>query len=446
MKHNKTYILTFLALLVALPSLARDFEYDGLTYTVTDTDDRTCMTKAGTEDLAGNTVEGNLMIPDSVSDGSVYYKVIGIGENGFRGSADLNSISLPSSIEMVGDNAFSGCERLTSLIWRGKRQMQSGIVEAIGNPNLLVYVDDAKFAPQNLDHNIVADEACYNLVLTPGYPFTPVNDFTAIHSSLTKEFIQTTPLDGCAGWETLVLPFDAQSVRVNDARGELTPFPLITDIQSQFPYWIYEADSEGEWELADSIKAGVPYLVAMPNNPDYEVRYNINGYVIFSCEEPTLITASTTSPYAVAWASGREFRSLWLPLDDEQAMDAMGLNVNMYDLTDDEGALLLPGSAFHVDVDPKPLEAYVTRNGSSNAFRISGAQSNVLRIADDNGMKITADGGILYLQSIGDSTIDIFSIDGTVVRKLRLKGGIQYTVNDLFPGIYIVCGQKLIIK
>ena len=46
----KKFTLLLTAALFVLPSLARDFEYNGLTYTVLDEDTRTCETKAGIYD------------------------------------------------------------------------------------------------------------------------------------------------------------------------------------------------------------------------------------------------------------------------------------------------------------------------------------------------------------------------------------------------------------
>ncbi|MDE6633264.1 MAG: leucine-rich repeat domain-containing protein, partial [Muribaculaceae bacterium] len=348
-----------------------NFAYDGIWYTVKDA--QTCMTRPSTEDFGGNVASGNLLIPTTVSYGSNEYTVTEIGELSFWRNPTLLSVSLPSTVEKVGSRAFEDCGSLTSLIWRGDRRMPGNVHDAIANPNLLVYVDDAQYAPEGLDHNVVANGICQKLVLTPGYPFTPVNDFTARSSSMTKDFTQITGTDGCSGWETIVLPFDV--VKVTSPQGHtLLPFNKVSDVNRQRPFWLYEADPTGEWLAADSIAAGVPYIISMPNNPRYNPAYNISGPVTFSNPKPQLITAETTAPYVSTWTSGREFRSLWLPLDDSEAAKAMGLNVGIDYLTDNDGTLLPPGSAFHTAITPKPLEAYVVSNDNAKAFRIWGSQ------------------------------------------------------------------------
>lgn len=418
-----------------------EFEYEGIMYTVIDPDAKTCKTKDN-----GNSAAGNLAIPAEASDGYEFYSVIEIGEESFSGSSDLISVSLPASIGKFGKNAFADCKRLSSLVWNGRSALPDSVVEAIANPNLLVYVDSARFAPASLDHNVVVDGVCNSLVLTAGYPFTPVKKFTSLSSRMTKTFSQRTPMDGCSGWETIVLPFDVKEVYSEKLGMALTPFALITDIYSERPYWLYEADRTGEWKHAFGVMAGVPYLISMPNNPEYMDSYNIDGNVTFYNNSATVISPSVTAPYATTWASGRQFRSLWLPLDDSEAVDAMGLNVGIRDLTDDEGQPLAPGSAFHVDVLPRPLEAYVTRMGYEKAMKIIGKDSAVIPIAAESDLNVVADEGLITLVSAKDRVIAIYTPDGITVKTLSLKAGEAYTIDNLTCGIYIVAGRKITVK
>lgn len=423
-----------------------EFEYEGIVYTVTDAEAMTCMTKARTEDFSGNTAEGDLVIPETATDGTYSFTVTAIGDHGFASSDRLLSVTVPATVQSFGKDAFAGCERLTSFVWKGNYQLPDSVTEAIGNPNLLVYVDSVRFAPTGLDRNIVAGSHCQNLVLTSGYPFTPVREFIAVSSSMTKEFTQQTPIDGCGGWETIVVPFDVEKVYAHNINRELTPFVLVTDIYEQRPYWLYEADSHGEWKHAFGIMAGVPYLISMPNNPGYSNSYNIEGAVTFSSNSSMLISPSTTAPYVTTWESGREFRSLWLPLDDQQSADAMGLNVGMSDLTDDDGVRLAPGSAFHIDVLPLPLEAYVTRLGSEKALRIRSQESGVIPVAADSDLTVYGGEGSITVRSASDRTVTAYTPEGVAVRTLSLKGGETYMIENLTRGIYIVAGRKITVK
>ncbi|MDE7160814.1 MAG: leucine-rich repeat domain-containing protein [Muribaculaceae bacterium] len=435
---------------VIVPAVGDRFEYEGLWYTVTE-GYMTCETLAGSAETPGNEVSGDVTVPATVSYLGYDMTVTTVGDYGFSSNAGLLSVSLPATVESVGESAFAGCERFTSLVWKAHRQLDAEVTAAVGNPNLLVYVNSVQFAPQGMNRNVVVmnsdsgDPECENLVLEPGRAFRPALPFTSMHSSMTKEFTQTTPIEGCAGWETIVLPFDASSVRVSDARGELTPFRLVTDILRQYPYWLYEAYSAGEWLEAASIKAGVPYIISMPNNEEYEARYNISGPVTFSNDSPVRITPETAAPYAVTWPSGREFRSLWLPLAAAESAGALGLNVGIADLRDDNGELLDPGSAFHAGVTPQPLEAYVAGAGGARAMRISFPHSGIPMVGGDASLRVENADGVLTIYSGKDRLVEIFRADGVKVAGCEVKAGEPYRVESLEKGIYIVAGRKHVL-
>ncbi|MDE5876624.1 MAG: leucine-rich repeat domain-containing protein [Muribaculaceae bacterium] len=111
---KKIFLLLAVALF-ALPSLGRDFEYDGLTYTVLDEDAHTCETKTGVYWAAGNEVEGDLVIPYTVYDGDIEYSVIEIGEYAFSACSNLTSVEIPSSVTEIGEGAFFLCSSLASV-------------------------------------------------------------------------------------------------------------------------------------------------------------------------------------------------------------------------------------------------------------------------------------------------------------------------------------------
>lgn len=397
-------------------------------------------------------------IPDMTFDGCKSLESIDIPKNvkaiewfAFNGCESLTHVILPEGLTMIDGHAFLNCNRLSSFIWQPHFQIPNEVTTAIGNPNLLVYVDNIQFAPADVDKNVVVmlndpqHFECANLVLTPGYPFTPLYSFDAKQSSMTKPFTQKTPIDGCGGWDTLVLPFDVTDIVTYDGR-HLTPFALMTDPEAQYPFWLCDADPNGEWNHVGAIKAGVPYIISMPNNERYRDRYCISGNVTFSNSETVHITPETTAPFSTTWASGRQFRSLWTPLTQEEAANAMGLNTGITGLTDNEGVTLMPGSAFHVGVVPQPLEAYVTIIDAQKAHRVIGNQSAVLMMPDDSDLSITGSYGSILIASGEDRTVDIYTPDGMLIRSVKVAAGETCTVTDLTKGIYIVANRKIAVK
>lgn len=433
-------------------ALGDQFNMDGVLYTVIDEENNLVETAAGSsiEEGAIN-FSGDLVISSPIVYNRISFTVKEIGDYSFAGSDHLTSVTIPASIVNIGENAFADCERLTSVIWQGDTRLQSGVVESIANPNLLVYVNSSSSAPEGLDHNIVvmntADgtPSCESMILEKGYAFHPAIDFVSQDSRMTQDYTQSTIIGQSAGWETIVLPFDATSI-YSENQGELTPFAAVTNLEIQYPFWLYEADSQYEWKEATGIKAGVPYIISMPNNPDYIERFNIDGPVTFACSEPAMITGAVASPYAVNWTSGQDFSSMWLPLDAEQAANAMGLNVGIDNATDENGELLPPGSAFIQGVTPRPLDAFVTRTGAARIKKVVGDHSDVLALRGDYGFEIKSVDGEIILKSDTDRKIDIFAIDGTLIRSIMLRAGVAETLRDITPGIYLIAGKKVIIR
>ena len=114
----KKFLLFMLGVLLALPGIARDFEYtyegQTLTYTVISESAKTCMTKSGTEGPNGRYVEwgnyitGELIIPSVAKNGGVEYTVTEIGFGSFYHNP-LTSLTIPESVTTIGSRSFEGC-------------------------------------------------------------------------------------------------------------------------------------------------------------------------------------------------------------------------------------------------------------------------------------------------------------------------------------------------
>lgn len=108
MKRLLTLLLTALTLTPTL--LARDFQYDGITYSVVNEEDKTCHV-ARNENAAGD-----IVLPSTVSDGHNNYSVIGINSSAFGFCQKLTSISLPNTVSLIPFCAFESCRQLTTVV------------------------------------------------------------------------------------------------------------------------------------------------------------------------------------------------------------------------------------------------------------------------------------------------------------------------------------------
>lgn len=102
-----TAVLLFL---VAFTVNSQTFVVDGITYKVLSTTDKTV-------EVASNNsaYKGDIVIPATVTEGSVEYKVTKIGNSAFYYCYGVTSISLPEGITEIGESAFEVCVSITSL-------------------------------------------------------------------------------------------------------------------------------------------------------------------------------------------------------------------------------------------------------------------------------------------------------------------------------------------
>ena len=104
----KKSILTFVLMLTAIAVQAQDFTVNGLTYKVSKMDSVTVKSY--------NTAYGrDVSIPATVTYNQKTYKVTDIGDKAFNG-IKITSVSIPSSVGYIGDQAFSGNESLKTVI------------------------------------------------------------------------------------------------------------------------------------------------------------------------------------------------------------------------------------------------------------------------------------------------------------------------------------------
>ncbi len=95
-----------------------DFEADGICYKINGGE------VAVTNRLPScNSYQGNVVIPEQVTNGGVTYKVTSIAYDAFRDCKALTSVSLPSTIKRIGKYAFKHCTRLSSVTLPGSVEM-----------------------------------------------------------------------------------------------------------------------------------------------------------------------------------------------------------------------------------------------------------------------------------------------------------------------------------
>ncbi|MCH5220145.1 MAG: leucine-rich repeat protein [Muribaculaceae bacterium] len=116
----RNFLLSLLTVFSASFVHAIDFEYNGIVYTITDSDTKKCETKAGKTIVEygiewyepGNPVSGDIVIPDTVLFEGEKYSVTTIGKLSFVDCQDLTGVVIPESVTLIDNMAFFYCKNL----------------------------------------------------------------------------------------------------------------------------------------------------------------------------------------------------------------------------------------------------------------------------------------------------------------------------------------------
>ena len=106
------FFASLLLLAVSTLSWAYDLEIDGMYYNLNSDEISVSLTYKSTTEFV---YTGDVAIPSSVKYRGRNYKVTAIGDDAFAGCEELTSVSIPDEVETIGSYAFAGCEGLTSV-------------------------------------------------------------------------------------------------------------------------------------------------------------------------------------------------------------------------------------------------------------------------------------------------------------------------------------------
>ncbi len=108
---KKILLSCLLTLTFAIPTMAYDFEVDGIYYNIISSN-----TVEVTYSDDSYDYEGIITIPDEVSYSGGTYAVTSIGQAAFTHCYDLVSVTIGSSVTTIGDSAFFRCYGLNTIV------------------------------------------------------------------------------------------------------------------------------------------------------------------------------------------------------------------------------------------------------------------------------------------------------------------------------------------
>ena len=332
-------------------------------------------------------------------------------------------LEVPATIPFDGDtwrvnglekDALTRSTALAAVIWHPA----AAFAATVSNPNLLLYVEEAAYAPANIN-NVVVKGMADNIVLTDaasGNDFFCPQEFTAKRISYSHRYSMETGMDEARGWETIALPFDVQHI-VHVSKGEIVPFAQRSGGDSRRPFWLMAFTDKG-WTAAGGINANIPYIISMPNHPDYYDGYLLSGTVSFESENVAVKASDNLKPI---YQGDKTF----VPTFGEIGMGDGAFALNVSNDLEQNTSGVTEGSRFVLNMRRvHPFEAYMKSSSTRSPWiGIDEDMDDMNRQTDDR--------------------VGVFTLGGQLLRRGADEAD---ALRSLRTGVYIVNRKKVIVR
>lgn len=394
--------------------------------------------RAGLADLQSVMSGDYIVVPETIEYDGKSYPVTRILDSAFMGG-NMLFLSIPKSITNVGVDVIKDCHRLAAIDWNPTFKPSDEFVGNIVNPNLLFYTTSKQYVPNSIRNYIIGEQASSITLSDEAFGnFYCPKAFTANSITYTHSYSLPTEKDKCQGWESIVVPFNVQTIKTTS--GDVIK-PVSVAEAGEKRFWLKELKETG-LEEASQIEANVPYIISMPNWDGYQDFYNIRGDVTFFAQGATI---GVTENNIVTSGAGN-FMTAYQSIEKQNDLFALNLTETVYN-----GNTYSPGSAFiqglrHIH----PFEVYFTKSNAAyarKAISIADLMEGTTAITDIpvRGGRIYSDNGVVYIESATDGSCNIYSMSGLLLKKIALKKGTN-TVSGLSKGVYIIYGTKVLVK
>ncbi|MDE6632244.1 MAG: T9SS type A sorting domain-containing protein, partial [Muribaculaceae bacterium] len=206
-----------------------------------------------------------------------------------------------------------------------------------------------------------------------------------------------------------------------------------------YPFWLFSA-GETKWEKDNSVIANTPYLIAMPNNPQYADEYVVKGDVIFKSTNASVSVTPTEEDMKHAFGVGRYVVGNYTRI----CVDEGKLAINEFAATYQNQDYMPGGIFISNERDVAPFECYVESQGAKGIPVFDS--SAVDELIGDCGTYIWSESYSICIRSSIAMKIRIYDMVGQLIRIVDVKAGETVRVDDMTPGIYFVGTTKILVK
>ena len=218
MKHlrfNRAIVAIAMMLIGWLPSLAHDFEINGVFYNVISTTEVEVTYKGSSHDYY-NEYNGSVVIPSLVEYGGFTYSVTSIGDYAFWYCSSLTSIEIPNSVTSIGDWAFYRCTSLISIeipnsvTSIGDRAFyECTSLTSIQIPNSVTSIGDYAFAGCD---SLTSIEIPNSVTSIGNFAFVDCDNLTSIEIPNSVTSIGDWAFVGCSSLTSIEIPNSVTSI------------------------------------------------------------------------------------------------------------------------------------------------------------------------------------------------------------------------------------------
>lgn len=250
-----TSLVALVAMLMLLPTGAGAYQFavDGIFYNVND--HGAIVTHNG----GTNCYSGDVIIPDVVSFGDTTYQVVAIGENAFKNSSGLTSVSIPETVTGIGKYAFTWCTGLTAVTIPGSVvTMEDGAfyyctgLKSVNIPTGITALSEHLFhgCSSLVDINIPD-----GVTSIGGGAFKECASLTSVTLPPGITTIDVSVFEACAGLSSIIIPDQVTSIKsaaFMDCTG-LAGITFSTALKKIGSMAFYNCNSLTEVTLPDSV-------------------------------------------------------------------------------------------------------------------------------------------------------------------------------------------------
>ena len=163
-----------------------------------------------------NGIKENILLPEYVKQGNLYYSISGIASSAFSGRNSLKNIVISGSVTSIGQGAFSGCSSLESITLpfvgnklNGTTNTHFGYIFGASS-----YSDNDDYVPTSLKEVIITGGTCID-----DYAFYKCSSLTGITIPNSVTSIGYYAFYECSSLKSIVIPSSVISIDSHAFRG-----------------------------------------------------------------------------------------------------------------------------------------------------------------------------------------------------------------------------------